>query len=111
MGKELLFEIGTEEIPSTYMPGLLDALEEGAVRAFGEARLDFEGLSVFGTPRRLVLHVADLAERQNPLSEEILGPPVSAAFDKDGNPSEVLLAAQEDRLKNWHLLQELAGLR
>jgi len=32
-------------------------------------------------------------------------------FDQDGNPSEVLLAAQEDRLKNWHLLQELAGLR
>ena len=91
MGKELLFEIGTEEIPSTYMPGLLDALEEGAVRAFGEARLDFEGLSVFGTPRRLVLHVADLAERQNPLSEEILGPPVSAAFDKDGNPTKAAL--------------------
>ena len=35
----------------------------------------------------------------------------SKHFDKDGNPSEVLLAAQEDRLKNWHLLQELAGLR
>ena len=32
-------------------------------------------------------------------------------FDKDGNPDAVLLAAQEDRLKNWHLLQELAGLR
>ena len=32
-------------------------------------------------------------------------------FDKDGNPSEVILAAQQDRLENWHLLQELAGLR
>jgi hypothetical protein len=32
-------------------------------------------------------------------------------FDKDGNPSETILAAQADRLANWHLLQELAGLQ
>jgi pyruvate ferredoxin oxidoreductase beta subunit len=32
-------------------------------------------------------------------------------FDKDGNPSETLLMAKQDRLENWHLLQELAGLR
>ena len=35
----------------------------------------------------------------------------SKHFDKDGNPSETLLAAKRDRLENWHLLQELAGLR
>jgi pyruvate/2-oxoacid:ferredoxin oxidoreductase beta subunit len=32
-------------------------------------------------------------------------------FDKDGNPSETILFAKQDRLENWHLLQELAGLR
>ena len=32
-------------------------------------------------------------------------------FDKEGNPSELLLQAQEDRLENWRILQELAGLR
>ena len=32
-------------------------------------------------------------------------------FDRDGNPSETLLRAQDDRLANWRLLQELAGLR
>jgi glycyl-tRNA synthetase beta chain len=91
VGKELLFEIGCEEIPSIYMPGMLAALRECAGAAFEEARLEFSGLSVCGTPRRLVLHVADLAEQQAPLSEELLGPPVSAAFDKDGNPTRAAL--------------------
>ena len=91
MGKELLFEIGTEEIPSTYMPGMIAALKDRAEAAFGEARLDYEGLETFGTPRRLVLHVADLAERQKPLQEERLGPPVKNAFDADGNPTKAAL--------------------
>ena len=91
MGKELLFEIGTEEIPSIYMPGMITALKTRAETAFADARLDYEGLETFGTPRRLVLHVADLAERQQPLQEEILGPPVKNAFDKDGNPTKAAL--------------------
>ena len=44
MGKELLFEIGTEEIPSTYMPGMIAALKERAEAAFDEARLEYDGL-------------------------------------------------------------------
>ena len=91
MGKELLFEIGTEEIPSIYMPGMLAALKDGAEAAFAEARLEYQGLETFGTPRRLVLHVADMAERQKPLQEEILGPPVKNAFDEDGNPTKAAL--------------------
>ncbi len=91
MGKELLFEIGTEEIPSVYMPGMLAALKERSGAALEEARLDFEGLETLGTPRRLVLHVADLAERQRPLREEILGPPVKNAFDEAGNPTRAAL--------------------
>ncbi len=91
LGEELVLEIGTEEIPSTYMPGMLAALRERAGAAFAEARLRFEGLETFGTPRRLVLHVAVLSERQEPLQEEILGPPVRSAFDGDGNPTGAAL--------------------
>lgn len=91
MGEELLFEVGTEEIPSTYMPGMLAALRERAEAALTEARLDFEGMETFGTPRRLVLRVADLAERQKPLQEEILGPPVKNAFDEAGRPTRAAL--------------------
>ncbi len=91
MGKELLFEIGTEEIPSTYMPGMIAALKERAEAAFVAARLEYLGLESFGTPRRLVLHVADMAERQKPLQEEILGPPVKNAYDEEGNPTKAAL--------------------
>ncbi|MEK6711735.1 MAG: glycine--tRNA ligase subunit beta [Nitrospinota bacterium] len=92
MGKELLFEIGTEEIPSVYMPGMLVELKKRAEAAFREARLAYKGLSTLGTPRRLVLHVEDLAERQeNEEPKEILGPPVSAAFDKEGKPTKAAL--------------------
>ncbi len=91
MGKELVFEIGTEEIPSTYMPGMIAALKDRAEAMFEEARLAFEGLETFGTPRRLVLHIADLAERQKPLQEEVLGPPVKNAFDENGNPTKAAL--------------------
>jgi len=91
LSKELLFEIGCEEIPSAYMPGMLATLKERAKAAFKEARLDFNVLRVMGTPRRLVLHVAGLAEHQTPLNQELLGPPTSAAFDKDGNPTKAAL--------------------
>ncbi len=91
MGKELLFEIGCEEIPSVYMPDILVALKDRAEKILLELRLEFKGLSVCGTPRRLVLHIADLAEQQASLSEELLGPPVSTAFDKDGNPTRAAL--------------------
>lgn len=91
MSKELLFEIGTEEIPSTYMTGMLASLEDLGRKMLEENRLDFEGLTVCGTPRRLVLHIASLAEHQNPLSEELLGPPVKTAFDQDGNPTKAAL--------------------
>ena len=73
------------------MPGMIAALKDRAEAAFTEKRLDYEGLETLGTPRRLVLHVADLAERQQPLQEEILGPPVKNAFDEDGNPTKAAL--------------------
>lgn len=91
MGKELLFEIGCEEIPSAYMPGMLASLEERARESFDNDALNFEGLSVHGTPRRLLLHVASLDEDQKMREREALGPPVSAAFDKDGNPTKAAL--------------------
>ena len=91
VGEELVFEVGTEEIPSTYMPGMIAALKERAEASLTEARLDFEGLETFGTPRRLVLRVTELADRQKPLQEEILGPPVKNAFDADGNPTRAAL--------------------
>ncbi|MBC7336083.1 MAG: glycine--tRNA ligase subunit beta, partial [Clostridia bacterium] len=51
MFRDLIFEIGTEELPARNMPDLLDALKEKAVSLFNEERLRYEEIKTFGTPR------------------------------------------------------------
>ena len=84
---ELLFEIGTEEIPSTYVGPALAQTRTLAETALGEAGLGFSGLRVAGTPRRIVLVVEGLAERQKDSTEVFWGPPVKAAYDAEGKPT------------------------
>ena len=64
MGKELLFEIGLEEIPSGYLSPALEDLKTVAGRLFGEQRLAYTALRTLGTPRRLTLLVDGLVERR-----------------------------------------------
>lgn len=87
MGKELLFEIGTEEIPSGYIPGALAGLGEAARRLLAEERLSFGAVRTLGTPRRLALVVGDVAEAQDDRVRQVTGPARTVAFDKDGNPT------------------------
>ena len=87
MGKELLFEIGTEEIPSNYLPGALEELRAVAERLLKAERLQFADLRSLGTPRRLTLFVGGLAVRQADVRREVTGPPKSAAFDAEGRPT------------------------
>ena len=62
MQKDLLFEIGTEEIPSVYLTDMLSQLEKNTTSILSEYRTSFSGLEVFGTPRRMVLLVLGLDE-------------------------------------------------
>ena len=55
MSKDLLLEIGTEEVPAHAMPGILDELAENAKRALDALRLDYKDVSTVGTPRRTAL--------------------------------------------------------
>lgn len=89
--KELLFEIGTEEVPSVYMPDALRGLGEVADRLLREARLGFKRIRTLGTPRRLTLHVEGLAEKQTDEVREVVGPPKAAAYDKEGKPTAAAL--------------------
>lgn len=91
MGKELLFEIGTEEIPSGYLPAALGELKGQADRLLRAERLHFAELTTLGTPRRLTLCVSGLADRQADARREITGPPRSAAFDAEGKPTRAAL--------------------
>ncbi len=83
---KLLFEIGTEELPSWYVAEGERALAEGLARRLAEARLAYRAITPYATPRRLAAVVEGLAERQDRLEEERRGPPAAAAF-KDGAPT------------------------
>jgi glycyl-tRNA synthetase beta chain len=85
MPKELLLEIGSEEIPAGFISGALGAMEELAAKALSSSRLEYAGLRAMGNPRRLVLHVSGISDMQPDSVREVLGPPKSAAYDKDGN--------------------------
>lgn len=88
MSKDLLLEIGTEEVPAHAMPGILQQLKENAVKAMAELRLPYESVKTLGTPRRTALCVKGLAENQPDISSEKRGPSVQAAFDAEGNPTK-----------------------
>ncbi|WP_270381769.1 glycine--tRNA ligase subunit beta [Megamonas funiformis] len=91
MAKDLLLEIGTEEVPAHFMPGILAQLKEKATAKFQEMRLDFDEVTSLGTPRRTALLVKNLAETQQGASSEYKGPSTAIAFDKDGNPTKAAI--------------------
>ena len=88
MSKDLLLEIGTEEVPAHVMPGILAQLKENAAKAFADNRIACGEIRTIGTPRRTALLVKDLAEKQEDVSSENRGPSVAIAFDADGNPTK-----------------------
>ena len=88
MSKDLLLEIGTEEVPAHVMPHLLADLKRLAGDVFAERRLAYESLRTIGTPRRTALLVTGLAERQEDISTETRGPSVAIAFDAGGKPTK-----------------------
>jgi glycyl-tRNA synthetase beta chain len=91
MSRELLFEIGVEELPSGYVPPALEQLERGLREGLEGSRLDFGGIERCGTPRRLAVLVHRVAERQTDFDEEAMGPAARVAFDAEGRPTRALL--------------------
>jgi glycyl-tRNA synthetase beta chain len=88
---QLLFEIGTEEIPAGYIQPALSFMERASQTKFKELGLTFGRVSSVGTPRRLTLAVDDLQERQEDRRQEHIGPAKQAAFDGDGKPTKAAL--------------------
>ena len=88
MDRELLLEIGCEEIPASWLPGLTQQVGEAVLGQLRQHRLPPEApAETYSTPRRLTVRVARLAERQTDLEELVNGPPVSASFRPDGMPT------------------------
>jgi glycyl-tRNA synthetase beta chain len=85
MDRELLLEIGTEEIPASWLPALTTQLGQVLEARLKDARLAADDpIETFSTPRRLTVRSARIGERQSDLEELVTGPPVSAAFGADG---------------------------
>jgi glycyl-tRNA synthetase beta chain len=86
--RELLIEIGCEEIPASWLPGLTRQAGEQLDARLKELRLETDApAETYSTPRRLTARVVKLAERQTDFEELVTGPPVSAAFKSDGEPT------------------------
>ncbi len=88
MDRELLLEIGCEELPAGWLPGLTTEVGEIVAAQLREHRLAPESpVETFSTPRRLTVRIVRIPERQVDLEELVNGPPVSASFKPDGTPT------------------------
>ena len=95
--RDLLFEIGTEEIPARFMTWAIEELERLARADLETMRVSYSGLRVTGTPRRIVLYVKDLADRQEDLEESVKGPPKTQALDASGAYTKAALGFAKSR--------------
>ena len=83
-----LLEIGTEEIPTTFLPQALQDLAALGQQLLSECRLSYGQIRTVGTSRRLALLVDDLQAQQSSLTHEVVGPPKAVAFDASGAPTK-----------------------
>ena len=88
----LLLEIGAEEIPAGYIRPALKALSSSLLQKLTDARIEHGKARVYGTPRRLAVHVESVARKQKSNKSEVIGPPAKVGFDENGSPT---MAAQK----------------
>ena len=91
MAKDLLFEIGAEEIPAGFLPNIIKQLGELATAALAERHIPHGAVKVYATPRRVALLINDVAERGEDVHETHKGPSVSIAYDADGNATKAAI--------------------
>src|SRR5215468_3013035 len=88
MDRELLLEIGCEELPASWLPDLTQRVGEMVEAQLREHRLPPESpVETYSTPRRLTVRIVRIPERQSDFEELLNGPPVSASFKPDGTPT------------------------
>ena len=88
MSRDFILEIGTEEIPASYLPPALEQIKKLAEKELGAQRIPFDETHAYATPRRIVLHVTGVAEAQESSVKEVMGPAKAVAFDDKGKPTK-----------------------
>lgn len=91
MAKDLLFEIGLEEVPARFLRAAMEQLEDKTVKWLDASRINHGDVKSFATPRRLAVLVSGVAEKQEDVSEEVKGPSRKIAQDENGNWSKAAL--------------------
>ncbi|MCX5777348.1 MAG: glycine--tRNA ligase subunit beta [Candidatus Firestonebacteria bacterium] len=89
MSKDLIIEIGAEEIPASYISSAMKQLSDNLVKLFAENKINIEGgMAGYSTPRRFALIVNGVSELQKDIALELMGPPKKAAYDVEGKPTQ-----------------------
>jgi len=91
VGKELFLEIGAEEIPAGFIMDTIHRLEIEIIQALGEAHIEYGDTKRLGTPRRLVISISDVLEKQPDWPTEKQGPAEKVAKDENGQPTKALI--------------------
>ena len=88
--RDLLIELGTEELPPKALKKLINAFEASIKQSLDKAKLSFTTIQSYAAPRRMAVVVNDLQVRQQDRMVERRGPAVTAAFDEDSNPTKAV---------------------
>ena len=87
----VVLEIGTEEIPAQYMENALKDLNRLAKKYLEESSINHKEIKVYGTPRRLILFIFHIKDKQEDIFQKIKGPAYSIAYNKDSQPQKPAL--------------------
>jgi len=89
--RDLLLEIGTEELPSSAIYSGIEQLKKNAEKTFKNHRVNYKKINSFGSPRRIILYINSVEETQSPLVTKVIGPFKKDAYDKDDKPTKVAI--------------------
>ncbi|MCL6605742.1 MAG: glycine--tRNA ligase subunit beta [Paenibacillus sp.] len=112
MSKDLLFEIGLEEIPARFIRAAMEQLQDKTSKWLENSRIAHSGVTAYATPRRLAVLVKGVAEKQEDISEEVKGPARKIALDAAGEWSKAALgfARSQGVTPEQFTFKELAGV-
>ena len=91
MAKGLLLEIGLEEVPARFLRSAVQQLGDKVTKWLNEAQIDYDGVTLYATPRRMAVYVQEVAEKQKDIHEEVKGPSRKIAKDDHGEWSKAAL--------------------
>lgn len=112
VGVDLVFEIGTEELPSSAIYSAVEQLNLAVPTVLKGARIEYDALSVLASPRRIAVLISGLAQRQSDSVERFKGPASKVAFDADGKPTQAAIGFARGKgvsVEELELVEDAAG--